>query len=74
MPYEVRFVQRHHCSNLCHLLQISCVAAKADQHNDDVECCIFLNHILYTGSDDGTIKVRAEPANPVHDNWTGLDP
>ena len=32
------------------------VARSEDTHDDDVECCIVMNNVLYTGSDDGSIK------------------
>merc|ERR1711892_1627483 len=31
-------------------------ASEAERHSDDVECCIVMNGLLYTGSDDGFIK------------------
>ena len=27
------------------------------KHREDVECCVYTNGRLYTGSDDGVIKV-----------------
>ena len=37
------------------------------KHVEDVESCVYSNGRLYTGSDDGFIKVRAEqcPASMV---------
>ena len=39
------------------LSQISAVAADCDKHSDDIECAILAGDILFTGSDDGLIKV-----------------
>ena len=41
-----------------HVHQISAVAADCDKHSDDIECAILAGDILFTGSDDGHIKVR----------------
>ena len=38
------------------MIQVSKVAAEDDCHKDDVECCVVMKDVLYTGSDDGTIK------------------
>ena len=38
-------------------LQMVAVAAEGDRHSDDVECAVFHEGVLYTGSDDGLIKV-----------------
>ena len=38
---------------------VSCSALGGAKHVDDVESCVFSNGRLYTGSDDGVIKVRA---------------
>ena len=37
--------------------QISAVAADCDKHSDDIECAVLAGDILFTGSDDGLIKV-----------------
>ena len=39
------------------LSQISATAADCDKHSDDIECAILAGDILFTGSDDGLIKV-----------------
>ena len=39
------------------LSQISAIAADCDKHSDDIECAILAGDILFTGSDDGLIKV-----------------
>ena len=48
---------------------MSCSALGGAKHVDDVESCVFSNGRLYTGSDDGVIKVRAQtsvlPSPPV---------
>eukprot|EP00090_Calanus_glacialis_P046340 TRINITY_DN9061_c0_g1_i1.p1 TRINITY_DN9061_c0_g1~~TRINITY_DN9061_c0_g1_i1.p1 ORF type:complete len:327 (-),score=79.05 TRINITY_DN9061_c0_g1_i1:52-1032(-) len=36
--------------------KVSKEASEAERHSDDVECCIVMNGVLYTGSDDGFIK------------------
>ena len=41
--------------------QISAIAADCDKHSDDIECAVLAGDILFTGSDDGLIKV-----------WVGL--
>jgi len=38
------------------VFQVSIQAVQSDTHTDDIECCIFMNGVLYTGSDDGYIK------------------
>ena len=47
-------------------LQVVAVAAEGDRHSDDVECAVFHEGVLYTGSDDGLIKVSTLIA-PVSD-------
>jgi len=36
--------------------KVTKMAPECDCHSDDVECCIVMNGVLYTGSDDGFIK------------------
>ena len=38
---------------------VTCQASAEAKHLDDVESCVYSNGRLYTGSDDGFIKVRA---------------
>merc|ERR1719474_2118245 len=49
--------------------KISKEAAENDRHADDVECCIYMNGVLYTGSDDGTIKAWNSDLNLL-DSWS----
>ena len=44
-------------ASLSHFHQISAVAADCDKHSDDIECAVLAGDILFTGSDDGHIKV-----------------
>ena len=39
---------------------VTCEARAEAKHVEDVESCVYSNGRLYTGSDDGFIKVRAE--------------
>ena len=41
------------------------VARPEDTHDDDVECCIVMNNVLYTGSDDGSIKAWSLELEPI---------
>ena len=42
------------------LYQISAIAADCDKHSDDIECAVLAGDILFTGSDDGLIKVKID--------------
>ena len=39
------------------MLTVSVEAKAEERHKEDVECCVYSNGRLYTGSDDGVIKV-----------------
>ena len=44
------------CFFITFLIQVSKVAEGEDCHKDDIECCVVMKDVLYTGSDEGTIK------------------
>ena len=43
------------CLTRC--VQVVAAAAPESRHQDDVECCCVVGECVYTGGDDGTIKV-----------------
>ena len=40
--------------------QVTAAAAPECRHQDEVECCCVVGDTVYTGGDDGTIKVDSE--------------
>ena len=60
------------CLTRC--VQVTAAAAPECRHQDEVECCCVVGDTVYTGSDDGTIKVELEQQQPANTPCPGLDP
>ena len=51
------------------VFQLSRTVSADESHSDDVECCLVLQDHLYTGADDGSIKVWTLELELVH-SWS----
>ena len=60
------------CLTRC--VQVTAAAAPECRHQDEVECCCVVGDTVYTGGDDGTIKVELEQQQPANTPCPGLDP
>ena len=56
MSYKVGTISARWLLTRC--VQVTAAAAPECRHQDEVECCCVVGDTVYTGGDDGTIKVE----------------